>query len=60
MQQSVREYMQKIGRKGGKRRAEVLSKNQRKKVARKGGIARARKLARQAEQDLYQPGEDYF
>jgi len=52
MQQSVREYMQKIGRKGGKRRAEVLSKRQRKKVARKGGFARARELARQAEAGL--------
>jgi general stress protein YciG len=39
MDQSVKSYMQRIGRKGGRRRAEQLTPERRREIARLGGVA---------------------
>lgn len=39
MQSALRKHLQKLGRKGGKRRAEKLTPAERQAIARKGGLA---------------------
>lgn len=42
MDKATREYMKRIGRKGGKRRAETLTPAQRQQIARLGGLAKGK------------------
>jgi general stress protein YciG len=42
MANSVKEYIREITSKGGKARAEALTKKERQEIGRKGGLAKAR------------------